>query len=231
MVRKYSAGFVNKNRGTWRAIISYQEDGKQKRVSKSTGIKCYPGKDNRNKARAEEFLRQWREELVQQEAMSQPVHDMMPFYGYCERYLSMHPVKPVTMSGYLTTMRKILNTPLGNRPLAEVTGDDIREWEQDLRDNGLSETTISHNHAFVSMVLKYAFAEGRIARNPVLAVKRPRRAHRSINSITRELRAEILKKMDASSNESLAMSVRLALFTGMRRGEVCALKWCDVDLE
>ena len=64
MVRKYSAGFVNKNRGTWRAILSYQENGKQKRVSKSTGIKCYPGKDNRNKARAEEFLRQWREELV-----------------------------------------------------------------------------------------------------------------------------------------------------------------------
>ena len=48
MGRKYSAGHVAKHHGMWKAVISYQEDGEQKRLTKSTGIRCYPGKDNRN---------------------------------------------------------------------------------------------------------------------------------------------------------------------------------------
>jgi integrase len=45
------------------------------------------------------------------------------------------------------------------------------------------------------------------------------------------MRAVVLRKMDASENYQLATSVRIALLSGMRRSEICALRWQDIDLE
>lgn len=231
MARNYSGGSLSKNHGIWRATISYQEDGKQHRLTKSTGIKCYPGADNRNKAKAEAIMRRWREELVLADAEQNPEGSEMPFFDYCERFLSMHHVKATTMSGYKANMTRLRGTQLGATKICEVTGDAIRKWEQDQREDGLSETTIGHAHAFLSMILKYATAEGTIPRNPILSVRSPKRVQKPVNSLTPEQRATILDKMDKCANYQLSTSVRLALLTGMRRGEICALRWCDVDLE
>jgi hypothetical protein len=166
MASKYSNGHVSKNHSYWRANLSYQEGGKQKKISKSTGIKCYPGNDNRNKAKAEAFLREWREVLIAEEKSKRPEGSDVLFYDYCDYVLGLKNVKAVTMSGYKTYMKRLLNSELGNRKLSEVSGDDILRWEQDYRKDGLSEGTIIHAHAFVSMVLRHAFAQGKIDRNP-----------------------------------------------------------------
>ena len=45
MERSYSQGSVEKHNGFWRAVLSWQdENGKQRRVTKSTGVRCYPDK-------------------------------------------------------------------------------------------------------------------------------------------------------------------------------------------
>lgn len=68
MGRKYTQGYVVKHRSKWRTIVNWQDDnGKQHRLTKSTGITCHPDKvdpstgktvpDNRGKSNAEAFLR------------------------------------------------------------------------------------------------------------------------------------------------------------------------------
>lgn len=43
MKRSYSQGFVTKHHGYWRAVLSWQEQpGAQHKLTKSTGVKCYP---------------------------------------------------------------------------------------------------------------------------------------------------------------------------------------------
>ena len=76
-MRTYSQGFVQKDRKNWMAVLSWQEDGRQRRIRRSTGVRCYPDKtdadgkvvkqDNRSKGAAEDFLRKWRDGLIAQE--------------------------------------------------------------------------------------------------------------------------------------------------------------------
>lgn len=68
-----SNGYVRKDKGYWRAVVCYQYGGAQRKVSKSTRVRCHPDRrdasgrithrDNRGKGAAEEFLRRWRDEL------------------------------------------------------------------------------------------------------------------------------------------------------------------------
>lgn len=69
---------MSKHGGKWRAVINWQgEDGRQHRLTKTTGVRCYPDRvdeatgevtpDNRGRASAETALRRWRDELVASE--------------------------------------------------------------------------------------------------------------------------------------------------------------------
>ena len=237
MARNYTKGYVVKDHGKWRAIVNWQgDDGKQHRMTKSTGIKGSPGqKDNRNKSHAEAFLCEWRDGLVKEEAAKEEKEKATasetPLDKHCEGYLELHHVKATTMSGYMAAYRKILGTPLGSKTVGDVTADDVRLWEADLRKDGLSETTVAHYHAFLAQVMKAATIEGKIRSNPLVAMRAPRRKPKPVNSITSRQRAEILAKMNAMDDSPLALAVRIALLTGMRRGEICALRWQDVNLD
>lgn len=114
-MKKYSHGFVYKNGNYWRACLSYTEDGKSEKLRRSTGVKCFPGKDKRNKGIAEQFLADWRDELVSLEEELNPNLDQMSFYDYCDHYLKTHThVKATTMDGYNATMRRIKGSMLGD---------------------------------------------------------------------------------------------------------------------
>ncbi|MDO4538036.1 MAG: tyrosine-type recombinase/integrase [Coriobacteriales bacterium] len=237
MARNYTNGFVNKDHGMWRAFIHwYGDDGKRHRISKSTGVRCSANsKDNRNKSYAEKFLREWRDELVREESAREEAEartdNETPLADHCKAFIDLHHAKPSTISGYVTTYRKLLGTPMGTKPMGEVTADDVRQWEADLREDGLSDTTIAHYHAFLAQVMKGAAAEGKIERNPMLTLKAPRRRPKPVNSPTSETRAAILSKLDTMGDAPFAVAVRIAILTGMRRGEICALRWQDVDLQ
>ena len=44
-MREYNQGFAQKHRNQWRAVISWQEEGGQRRrIRRSTGVRCYPNK-------------------------------------------------------------------------------------------------------------------------------------------------------------------------------------------
>ena len=58
-MRRFSRGSVTKDRGEWKAVISYQDGGVQRRLTKRTGVRCSPKEgDMRGKQNAEKILRQ-----------------------------------------------------------------------------------------------------------------------------------------------------------------------------
>jgi integrase len=93
---------------------------------------------------------------------------------------------------------------------------------------GLSPTTVSHLHT----VLHGAFAEamrwGLVPRNVVALVRPPRKAHVEVVALTVEQARALL---DAAAGNRFEALFILALKTGMRRGELLALRWDDVDLD
>jgi integrase len=135
-------------------------------------------------------------------------------------------------AGHLRTLRAIRSRPRHPSPgcirLGRLTPQHFQRLYQDKLAAGLSPTTVSHLHT----VLHGAFAEavrwGLVPRNVVALARPPRKAHIEIVALTVEQARALLAA--AAGNRFEALFV-LALKTGMRRGELLALRWADVDLD
>lgn len=245
--RSYAEGYVEKNHGTWRAVVSWQdEDGKRSRVTKGTGVKCYEDKvtrtgkvkvDNRGKAQALLILRDWRDELVRtEEERTMTPGSKTPLKEYVADFIENKrqsgSVLAVTTDGYETYARHLLGTEIAKVPIGEVTSRQLQEWENNLSVvDGLHPTTVAHIHAFMGQVFKHAVRIGDLRFDPYIAVRPPRRSSKPINSLDKAGVARLNMLLYQRGLDYFTVAVRLALMTGMRQGEVCALRWLDVDLD
>ena len=239
-----------KHNGKWRAYLEYTEPGsKRRRITMTTSVKCYDDvidpttgevlkRDNRGKGQAELALQKWRTELIEKEARepeATPNHMSAgaetSLYEYSSEYLSHHHVKATTLDGYRAALRRLAGTEAGNTPLKFLTAKDIKRWESDMYSDGLTQTTVAHYHAFVAQVIKFAVAVGDLTRNPLGAMKAPRRKPKPVNSLNPATAKSVISVLDSLGATPLSIGARLGLMCGLRRGEICALRWQDVDLE
>lgn len=93
---------------------------------------------------------------------------------------------------------------------------------------GLSPRTVKHHHRVLSQALRHAVRLQIIRANPCDAVDPPRAVQREMNILSP---AESAKLLHAVEGAVLHMPVFLALTTGMRRGEILALRWRNVDFD
>ena len=66
-----------------------------------------------------------------------------------------------------------------------------------------------------------------LARNPADAVEPPRPRHREMRALDEDETAALLRR---ARDSRLYLPILLAVTTGMRRGEILALRWQDIDL-
>lgn len=91
----------------------------------------------------------------------------------------------------------------------------------------LSRTTVSHHHTCLHRALKMALEWGLISRNPADAITPPRPQRSEMRTMNEDELHTFLGAAKATPYYALFYR---ALFTGMRRSELLALRWCDVDL-
>jgi integrase len=97
----------------------------------------------------------------------------------------------------------------------------------DGRAGGLAPQTVLHHHRVLKEALGQAVRWGLLARNPADAVDPPRVARKEMRTLTPE---QIARLLAAAQGSRLYIPILLAVATGMRRGEILALRWEDVDL-
>lgn len=93
---------------------------------------------------------------------------------------------------------------------------------------GLSAQTVLHYHRVLNGALRQALRWQMIARNPADAVQAPRPERKPIRVLSE---IETRQLLDATRGTRLYAPVLIAVATGMRRGEVLALRWEDADFE
>ena len=91
----------------------------------------------------------------------------------------------------------------------------------------LSQTTVSHHHTCIHRALKMALQSGLINRNPADAVIPPRPLVKEMPTMTEN---ELHIFLTAAKNTSYYVLFYTTLSTGMRRSEILALRWSDLDL-
>jgi integrase len=137
-------------------------------------------------------------------------------------------VRPKTYVTYEGLVRLHINPALGNYRLIALTPEQLHRFYNDRLAAGLSPQSVRHLHAVIHRALEQAARWNLVGRNVGDLVTPPRVEHRDIHPLSPE---QAQKLIEACQDDRLGALYVLALSTGMRQGELLALRWRDVDLD
>lgn len=136
---------------------------------------------------------------------------------------------PTTLAAYGVVCRRLGADVLGPTRLRVLRAHDIdRYYERRLR-AGAAPAGVRLDHAVLSAALHQAQRWERIAASPMGGVTPPRVERPDAPSLTPGQVRALVVAADEEGRPHLAMAVVLAAVTGARRGELCGLRWSDVD--
>lgn len=136
-------------------------------------------------------------------------------------------LRPRTLEGYAQHVRDHLTPALGRLTLANLTPGHVQKMVGKLTAGGLSPATVQRIRATLRAALADAERKGMIGRNPARFVDLPKVERKHVEAMEPERAAAILEAVTGHRLEALYV---LAMFTGMRQGELLGLPWKAVDL-
>jgi len=148
-----------------------------------------------------------------------------------ERWFAVHKTK-IRHSTYLTyrsALDKHILPAFGHLPLRKLTARDLDTFYARKMEEGLSSSRIHALHTVIYMALQQAIRWRLLARNVGEDVSLPRgTTPHERRTLTPE---QAQKLLDVAQGHRLEAMLTLALATGMRRGELLALRWQDIDIK
>jgi integrase len=155
---------------------------------------------------------------------------------YLERWLKDYAITnlaPGTAEGYSYIIHRHLIPSFGKMTLIQLKPEHIQRYYSEKlkfgRDDGqgLSPRSVRHHHMCLHTALQNAVRLGLLVRNPTDAVTPPRCQKVEMHTFNEDELSTFLQTAKATPYYALFYT---ALFTGMRRSELLALRWCDIDL-
>ncbi|GGE58320.1 tyrosine-type recombinase/integrase [Priestia taiwanensis] len=119
----------------------------------------------------------------------------------------------------------------GQRRLKDIKPFMIETYYSELQDKGLSTGTISNIHNCFRAIFKCAVEWEIVHTNILSKVKKPRDTQVKMNTWTVEECNRFLDYLQKKKNKKYYIFFLLAIYTGMRRGELLGLTWKDINFE
>lgn len=138
-------------------------------------------------------------------------------------------LSPTTAREYARLIERRLKPDLGQRRLETLSAADLDTYYLRLERKGLGPASIRQLHAVLSGAMRQAVKWRWLTTSPTRDVTPPRAARGAIRPPTPADARRLLELADAHSLE-IGMFIRLAAALGARRGEVCGLRWDDIDV-
>ncbi len=157
------------------------------------------------------------------------------FRGWLDGWAPTH-VRPTTFESYKMIIEKHVLPVLGRlrldklqpEHLEKLYADKLKQGGLRRAGSGLSPRTVQYMHARIKQVLDRAVGRGLISRNVAELVDPPLQEEKEMKTLTA---TEVQTFLAAMRTDHYYALWRLALGTGMRRGELLGLRWSDVDFE
>src|SRR5712692_4335786 len=140
--------------------------------------------------------------------------------------------KPAIRTASYVEYRRIIDKhlipALGHLKLQQLTIQRVEALYMEKQDGGLSAGSVREIHAVLHQALSYAVRHNLVSRNVCDHVTLPRLKRFEIQPLTMEQAQQLLVGSKGHRFEAL---YTLALTTGMREGELLALRWSDINFE
>jgi integrase len=133
-----------------------------------------------------------------------------------------------TWTRYAQLLRKHLCAHVGSVPIQKLRATDLQKIYATMAKDELADRTRLNLHRVVSTMLKHAVQWGVVARNVTTMVDAPRVKAREVEILSPE---QIQSALASLRSPELKTIAAVALGTGLRRGELLALRWQDVELD
>ena len=229
--RKKGEGTVRLRKdGRWegRVVVGYDEAGnpktknvlaktKKECVAKLEKLKGECGSVRSTQVRPDMFFRDWLNEWYQNDAKPR--------------------LRPTTQLQYEGFFQHHLIPGVGEIPLNQLTQAELQQFFRRMKESGrkanverrgpgMADRSVRSCHAVCQMALDKAVEEKLIHSNPAVGCKLPPMKGKEMKILTQE---EIQRFLIQTKAEGMYELFLLELTTGMRRGELLALRWDDLD--
>ncbi len=145
------------------------------------------------------------------------------------RNRSGDPYKPSALRGYEEALRLRILPALGHRPLSEIDRAELQRLVDRWQREGLSASTVRNSMNPLKVIFRCAdqLVDGAVPHDPTVGLRLPASRSRRERVASVDEARMLLEALEARDRAIWAT----ALFAGLRRGELLALRWCDIDLE
>lgn len=226
---KYSKGCLVKNGDRWRAQLKFKdEEGKWHSVKKNLA--------STGKRDAQRELDAWKAEMEAKAELEAAACEARPSTVTVADYVSQYveeralSVEASTVTGYRGLLSRTIQGTIGDVPLCDLTPDEVASWMR-----GISEkykpATVRKALMLLRSAMKQAVERDVILKDPTRGVKPPKLKKEAPNALDELGRGRLASFLDIAPADPYSVGIRLALYTGMREGEICGLRWKNVDLE
>ena len=221
--------YYDESRKRWRAQIKWTDKAGEKHVKKFVG-----SKKTEVKSRLDEFRRQL---LISNGEISTGNVSFQEFANHWLTSSLCNKLKPTSYQRKEVTLVNQVYPHIGNIPIDQLTHTDVQNMVNELHESGLSYSTVKKAYEAVNGCLREYRIKAGSAFNPCEGISLPTTSERPIsdivffNEIQRTLvRDESVRKYKTGKSVyRLGHSIIVLMYTGLRIGELLALKWADVD--